>query len=212
MDDAGLAAGVAVTAAERTGQGERPRDFTFVVPNDWARVRVGERADREADVRRIAGVVTAGRPDRDSMFPQVARLLHEAVDGYVREHTVEVYLSLLQLGGLPVACAMAVDVVPPGLTGGSPDQQLAAFLSTAGPTGTAEVVELLCGPVPRVRRRRTSPLPGSPEPVESEVVQYQYAIAGGGFVLLTFATPQLQLLEPLGAIFDAVAGSFRWIP
>ena len=188
-----------------------PRDFTFLVPNDWVRVRVDDRTSREEDVRRIARVVTRGRPDRDSLFPQVVRLLHDTVEAHAREYAVEVYLSLLQSAGLPIACSMVVDVVPSRAAGADPDRGPAAFLATAG-AGDAEVVELMSGLVPRVRRRRTAAVPGAAEAVTSDVVQYRYPIAGGGFVLLTFATPQLQLLEPLTALFDAVAGSFRWLP
>ncbi|MDK3257883.1 hypothetical protein [Blastococcus capsensis] len=181
------------------------------MPNDWARVRVDDRAHREDDVRQIARVVTRGRPDRNSLYPQVVRLLHDTVESHTREYAVEIYLSLLQSGGLPIACSMVVDVVSPQVAGADPDSGPAAFLATAG-AGDAEMVELMSGFVPRVRRRRTATVPGTAEAVESEVVQYRYPIAGGGFVLLTFATPQLQLLEPLTALFDAVAGSFRWLP
>lgn len=188
-----------------------PRDFTFLVPNDWARVRVDDRAHREDDVRRIARVVTRRRPDRNSLFPQVVRLLQDTVEAHARKHAVEVYLSLPQGGGLPIACSMVVDVVPSQQAGAAADGGLLAFLATAG-GGDADVVELMPGPVLRVRRRRTVTVPGTAEAVESDVVQYRYPIADGGFVLLTFATPQRQLLEPLTALFDAVAGSFRWLP
>ncbi|TYP83650.1 hypothetical protein [Blastococcus xanthinilyticus] len=187
-----------------------PRDFTFAVPADWVRIRVVDDAERAADVRRIARAVTRGRPDRDSLLPKVARMLQEAAGARSDSWTVEVYLSLFQEGAPPIACALAVGVVPPQAVpaGGVLD---AAFLAAAGPGGSAEVVELAAGPVPRIRRRTTAPAPGGGV-VGTEVVQYQHAVPGGGCVLLSFSTPQLLLLEPLTALFDAVAGSFRWLP
>ena len=188
-----------------------PRDFTFAVPTDWVRIRVADDAERADDIGRIARAVTRGRPDRDSLMPQVARMLQEAAAARSDSHTVEVYLSLFQEGAPSIACALAVGVVPAQLLGGRAGFLDTAFLAGAGPSGSVEVVELAAGPVPRIRRRMSAPSVGG-QLVESEVVQYQHVMPGGGFVLLSFSTPQLQLLEPLTALFDAVAGSFRWIP
>ncbi|WP_147251733.1 hypothetical protein [Blastococcus sp. TF02-8] len=112
----------------------------------------------------------------------MAQLLQEAAAARADSHTVEVYLSLFQEGAPPIACALAVGVV-----------------------------ELAAGPVPRLRHRMTAPAVGGHQ-VDTEVVQYHHEMPGGGFVLLSFSTPQLQVLEPLVALFDAVAGSFRWLP
>jgi hypothetical protein len=188
-----------------------PSDFTFAVPSDWARIGVMDDAERDRDVRRLARAVTRGRPDGDSLSPRVAQLLQDAVAGHSDEHTVEVYLSLFPEGGLPLACALAVGVVPPAVTGEDGGRVTASFLATAGVEGTAEVLELAAGPVPRVCRRVRTPLPDG-RTMESEVVQYQHLVPGGGVVLLSFSTPQLELVEPLTALFDAVAGSFRWLP
>ena len=87
----------------------------------------------------------------------------------------------------------------------------AAFLTSGGRDGEAGIAELAGGPVPRTRRRVATPLPDGSS-LESHLVQYQHLVPGGGFVLLSFSTPQLQLVEPLEALFDAVAGSFRWVP
>ncbi|MDP5183496.1 hypothetical protein QOZ88_12695 [Blastococcus sp. BMG 814] len=187
-----------------------PRDFTFAVPGDWVRIRVLDDAQRDADVRRIAQAVTRGRPDRDRLMPQVARVLHEAVAARTDSRTVEVHLPVLQKGAPPVACALAVGVVPPR-DGDRPGGEDAAFLAAAGTGATAEVVDLACGPVARLRRRTSAPAPDGRR-VETAVVQYQHPLPGGGFVLLSFSTPLLELLDPLTALFDAVAGSFRWLP
>lgn len=188
-----------------------PRDFTFAVPADWVRIRVADATDLAEDVGRIARAVTRGRPDRDSLMPQVARMLQDAAAAWSDSCTVEVYLSLFQDGAPPVACALAVGVVPPQALADQPGLLDAGFLAGAGSAGSAEVVELAAGPVPRVRRRIPTPGPGD-QLVETEVVQYRHHLPGGGCVLLSFSTAQLLLLEPLVALFDAVAGSFRWIP
>ncbi|MCF6506823.1 hypothetical protein E9549_05295 [Blastococcus sp. MG754426] len=190
--------------------GVRPRDFTFAVPGDWVRIRVLDDAERDADIRRTARAVIRGRPDRDRLMPQVARVLHDAVAARVDSRTVEVHLPVLQEGAPPLACALAVGVVPPA-AGDRPGAHEAAFLAAAGPGGSADVVELPCGPVARLRRRVLAPAPGG-RPVQTAVAQYHHPVPGGGFVLLSFSTPLLELLDPLTALFDAVAGSFRWLP
>ncbi|MGY1718941.1 hypothetical protein ACI8AG_07830 [Blastococcus sp. SYSU DS0552] len=189
----------------------RPRDFTFAVPGDWARIRVLDEARRDADVRRIARAVTRGRPDRDRLMPQVARALHGAAAARSDSHTVEVHLPVLQDGAPPIACALAVGVVPPRPAGDRPGAAEAAFLAAGGAGAAAEVVELAAGPVARLRRRTQAPAPDG-RLLETAVVQYQHPMPGGGYVLLSFSTPLLELLEPLTALFDAVAGSFRWLP
>lgn len=188
-----------------------PSDFTFAVPDDWVRIRVAEPDERESDVRTVARAVTRGRPDRDTLLPQLSRLLSDAATAYGDDHTVEVYLSLVQEGGLPVVCALAVGVVPPQLAPGPAEAVEAAFLHGAGPDGRAEVAELAGGAVPRVRRRVHTEF-GTDQRVESDLSQYCFVVPGGGLVVLSFSTPQLGLLEPLHALFDAVAGSFRWLP
>ncbi|MGY1723574.1 hypothetical protein [Blastococcus sp. SYSU DS0533] len=199
-----------MTAVAPGTVGAPPRDFTFAVPGDWVRIRVLDGVQREADVRRIARAVTRGRPDRDRLMPQVARLLHDAVAARSDSRTVEVHLPVFQEGAPPVACALAVGVVPPR-DGEPPGAEEAAFLAAVGPGTSGEVVELVCGPVARLRRRVLVPAPDGRR-VETAVVQYRHPLPGGGFVLLSFSTPLLELLEPLSALFDAVAGSFRWLP
>lgn len=187
-----------------------PGDFTFAVPDDWVRIRVCNAAERASDVRRLARAVTKGRSDRDALLPKVSQLFQDAASSYADDYTVEVYLSLVQEGSLPLACALAVGVVPPQGAGSDPGQTQAAFLASAAPRGSAELVDLGAGPVPRLCRRVVTEAT-STHRVENYVVQYQHLVPGGGYVVLSFSTPQLLLLEPLTGLFDAVAGSFRWI-
>lgn len=188
------------------------REFTFAVPTDWMRIRVADGAEHAQDISSIARAVTRGRPDRDRVMPEVARLLQDAAAARSDSHTVEVYLSVFQEGAPPIACALAVGVVLPRRPADRPGAWTAAFVAGAQPTGAAEVVELACGPVPRSRSRVSTPVADGGQPVPTEVVQYQHAMPGGGCVLLSFSTVQLPLIEPLTALFDAVAGSLRWLP
>ena len=188
-----------------------PSDFTFALPDDWVRIRVDDDQAQQDDVRSVAREVTRGRPDRDQLLPHVVQLLTDATAAHRTGHTVEVYLALALGSGLPVVAALTVDVVPPRAAPGDVLALRAAFLTAGALEGTAELAELATGPVARSRRRVATPLPDG-SALESEVVQYQHPVPGGGFVLLSFSTPQLQLLEPLSALFDAVAGSFRWLP
>ena len=189
--------------------GTVPRDFTFAVPGDWVRIRVADADEQRQDIADVARAVTRGRADRDRSMPTVAQLLTDAVGGHRTGWTVEVHLPVGR--GRPVACALAVDVVPPQAAPGDDMALRAAFLASGGRNAQADLAQLAGGPVPRVRRRVSSALPDG-SAVESHLVQYQHLVPGGGFVLLSFSTPQLQLVEPLETLFDAVAGSFRWVP
>ena len=184
--------------------------FALDVPPGWARVPVGDAPAAERAVRSLARRLTWSRPDRERVQPLVAELFTGAVAARTSPTTVEVHLALGREPTRPLVCALTVDLVPAPRTA-DPLAVRAAFLSTAGAGGSAEVPALSCGPVPRTVRRRSGALPDGTA-LDSGVVQYLHADAGGGFALLSFATPQVRQLDPLCRLFDTVAGSFRWLP
>lgn len=173
--------------------------LTFAVPQDWWRIRLHEPADRDRDVRTLANALTARRPDADSLHPRLVRLLLDAARSAGDRHAVEVHLAAGDGTGSPVACALAVSLLPPTSAGRVAD------LLAGAPGGVA--VPGVHGP--GADSCRVAPAAGRFAP--SAVVQHLRAAPSGGAVLLAGSVPQLGLLEPLRAVFAAVAGSLRWL-
>lgn len=158
--------------------------FTFVLPCGWARVRLLDPVSRDADVRSLAVRLTRGRPDRHRLVPQLTRHVGAAMTSLHDPHAVEAHLSTTLDGGPPVAAALVVSLLPQG---------------TGAQRTDAEVLPHDGGVVIRQERRA----PGS------LLVQHLFPARDDGAVLLSWSTPQPHLAEPLTAVFDAVAGSFR---
>lgn len=175
---------------------------TLATPADWVRVRLRDDATRDADLVKAARAATRGRSDRDRLVPLVAELLRDAVTAHAVDHTVEVHLPLPR-PGIPLACALAVTVLPPELAPDEPPVEAGQALET---------VLLSCGPVQRVVGVQRTELPSGHGSVDSQVLQYHRQAPDGRRVVLSFSTPLLEILEPLTALFDAVAGSLRWPP
>lgn len=187
-----------------------PRDFSFVTPEDWYCIRVFEPKERKQDVDRLVDLLTRSRPDRDSLAPQVRGFLEAAIDAYADRTTVEIYLSMLRMESIPIGCALVVNVLPPTPLDAASTR--AAFIATAaGSSGQSGAIEVEGAPVPWARRRTRADIDGTHR-YDTEVVQYHYTIPGSaGAVMLSFSTPQIALVDPLRAVFDAVAHSFRWV-
>jgi hypothetical protein len=185
-----------------------PRDFTFVLPDDWARIRLGRR-DRKGDIDRVVDLVTGRRPDRDSLAPQVRRLLEETTER-VDPGAVELYLSFSAPQGYPIACSMTVTLSQQAELGVTAEEVLAGFLTVGGRDADRSAGLHLGHPCGRVARMVPATVEGSR--FDTLVVQHAFVIPGTTeFVLLDFSTPLLPLAEAMSALFDAVARSFTWV-
>lgn len=187
-----------------------PRDFTFVLPDEWFRIRL-DKPSRDDDVDALVDLMTGQRPDRDSLGPALRELVHDACDAVGDLYATEVYLSLSKAAGFPIACSLVVSVVPPQRSRASGAEVVAGFLGAQRDATERGRVEIVAGPAGRVRRRVTAEMDGSHR-YPTEVVQYLVVVPGStGFVMLSFSTPLVGVAEPMCALFDAVAESFRWV-
>ena len=189
-----------------------PVDFNLVVPEDWARLRLGD--GLREDVDRLVDTLTRQRPDRDSLAPELRTLLlRSAQQAHQDPHAVEVYLSMTRVAGFPLAASLAVAILPPGRLGAREGDVLLSVAAEWAARGEVETVELPAGPALRLRRTEGVSLPGhESERVSSLVAQYAVVVPGSsGCVMLSFGSPLGEVAEAMFAVFDAVAGSLRWV-
>jgi hypothetical protein len=196
------------TPTDADGRRRAPRDFTFVVPDDWFRLRLHD-DHRQRDTDALVELLTAKRSDRDSLGPELREMVRN-MTRFVDQHSIELYLSLTAVGGFPVACSLTVTLVeehPDRL--GAHDVVLEFVAATSSVESSSGELDGL----PTGRRERRLPAKiDSQHSYDSIVVQHLLPIPGTtGFVLLDFSTPLVAVREPMIAIFDAIASSFRWV-
>lgn len=110
------------------------------------------------------------------------------------------------------SAAATLAVVFQTVAGSNNPQAMYAELVDGGLAGEVEMVDLAAGPaVRRVGRHREVPEDGT-EPRETAGRQYYLRVPGTDdqIAVLSFATPTLEHEERLGALFEAMAGTFIW--
>ncbi|MDQ3945224.1 MAG: hypothetical protein M3357_08785 [Actinomycetota bacterium] len=98
------------------------------------------------------------------------------------------------------------------VAGSNDPQAMYAELVDGGLAGEVELLDLATGPaVRRVGRHREVPEDGT-EPREAAGRQYYLRVPGTDdqIVVLSFVTPTVEHEERLGALFEAMAGTFIW--
>lgn len=186
----------------------RPRDFTFIVPDDWFRIRLDEE-HRKRDTDGLVELLTSKRSDRDSLGPELREMVRN-MTRFVDEHTIELYLSLSKVQGFPIACSLQVTLVEEHPDRLSPHDVVLEFVAA---TSSVESSSGELDGLPTGRRVRRLPARiDDQHTFDSVVVQHLLPIpATTGFVLLDFSTPLINVQEPMIGIFDAIASSFRWV-
>ncbi|MBB5103439.1 hypothetical protein [Streptomyces spectabilis] len=120
---------------------------------------------------------------------------------------VELYLSVLTVGGVPLASSLLVSLVPEGWPGCRTAYDLARRLAGG------EVVELE-GAGEAVREERAE----APDPerlmgstLATTTVVYNVPVpASQAWLTLTFSTPMEALAPKMVELFDTVAGTLHW--
>ncbi|MEV0438539.1 hypothetical protein AB0I84_10615 [Streptomyces spectabilis] len=120
---------------------------------------------------------------------------------------VELYLSVLTVGGVPLASSLLVSLVPEGWPGCRTAYDLARRLAGG------EVVELE-GAGEAVRQERA----GASDPerlmgstLATTTVVYNVPVpASQAWLTLTFSTPMEALAPKMVELFDTVAGTLHW--
>jgi hypothetical protein len=172
-----------------------PRDYAIVLPDSWCQIPLEpgsrERAIRELVIKQFAGQGSV--PERKA---QLRRILAERAEAAWRAGGIELYLSLLASGSLPLAASLVIRMVPPPSAGSLSPEELVATYGTEG--RPAEIRKLGAGAAVF-----TQPQPGSLD-VHVQVPD------SGAWLLLAFATPVEALAEPMLALFTAIAQTLRW--
>jgi hypothetical protein len=187
--------------------------YKLVVPDDWFSINL-EPGQAERDAARLVSRQFAGIDNAPHLKAQARRELTERADAARKAGGVEMFLSLMQIMGIPIAASLTTYLVPSPPGAVSPDD-LAPLLARDGDQVT--VVDLPAGRAVRIVRDSDAPpeWSGGDVPAQALVsreVQVFVPVPGDGgvWLLLAFSAPLAPLAPVMTNLFDGVSRTLRW--
>lgn len=186
-----------------------PTRLVLATPDTWRGLPLGD----DAALQRAVASVIAERFRGVDDQPLLRRSAEADLLGRARDARdqggVEMYLSTELAGGVPLALTLVVSrtTLPSGRS------DLAAAARELDDLGAQVAqVELPAGPAVRRRRVATPDLVAAyaGASLDSVLVDYLLAAPDGGLVLLSFASPLVEVADALAELFEAVASTARW--
>jgi hypothetical protein len=208
---------------------ERPAGYRLVTPQGWVRIPL-EPGPREQAIRRLVDRQFAGQDH----LPHLRRGAIEELESQARAaHDaagVEMYVSTMVLGPVPVTVSLVVSLVPGPETGQELDEDALEMLAqelVVGPEdadGRRRVegadVRRLPGVGPALRSASTTTVPAAPEQVagfdtgafDTFGVDWFVPVphGTGELLLLSYSSPMMPLREALEGLCDTVTATLVW--
>jgi hypothetical protein len=195
--------------------------YRLVVPDGWFVIDL-EPGRRERSIAALVERQFAGIDNVPHLKAQARQETLAKAESAYSAGGVEMFLSLQQIAGIPVAASLVIFLVPPPATGAVTAEELAATL--AGDEGQVSVVDLPAGTSVRLLRRAGSDgldgFDGSAGRDGSAAFDRDAASAtlevfapvpdSGWWLLLSFAAPIGPLAPALTKLFDAISMTLRW--
>ncbi|WP_122816370.1 hypothetical protein [Nocardioides pantholopis] len=211
----------------------RPAAYRLATPADWWRIDL-EPAARAASINRLVDLQVPA-DDQPLLRRQIRAELEQRAEQAYRSGGVELHLSRMMAGPMPVAASLVVSLVPgapqdparaadgeqPGLAAATAETLAEVLAVSEDPDVSVDSCEVRREPPgPAVRRElttRTPPPPGDPVaeelgPVPGFTVEWFVPVpnGAGACLLLAFSSPLVTLRDQLTGLFDAVAETLRW--
>ncbi|QDQ11492.1 hypothetical protein [Streptomyces spectabilis] len=193
--------------ALRSDWAASPAEYTILVPGGWFQIPLEPPRERDRGILALAERQFRGVDHAPLLKERLMRDLQKRARAACRVGGVELYLSVLTVGGVPLASSLLVSLVPEGWPGCGTAYDLARRLAGS------EVVELE-GAGEAVREERTE----APDPerlmgstLATTTVVYNVPVpASQAWLTLTFSTPMEALAPKMVELFDTVASTLHW--
>jgi hypothetical protein len=189
--------------------------YKIIVPDGWFSVEL-EAGRLERAVTRLVDRQFAGIDNAPHLKAQARQELVERGEAARKSGGVEMFLSLMRVGGLPLAASLTTYLVPSGDGQVGPDD-LARAMAREGDEVT--VVDLPAGRAVRIVRDSAPPeewadpaADDTKQVLVSREVQVFVPVPGGAgsWLLLAFAAPFGPLASAMSKLFDAISQTLRW--
>jgi hypothetical protein len=187
--------------------------YRLVVPEEWFVIDL-EPGRRERSVAALVARQFAGIDNAPHLKAQAREETLAKAEAAYSAGGLEMFLSLQQIAGIPVAASLVTFLVPPPATGAVTAEELAATL--AGDEGRVTVVDLPAGTSVRMLRRAgsdgdaASATAASATTASATLEVFAPVPDSGSWLLLSFAAPIGPLAPALTKLFDAICTTLRW--
>ncbi len=200
------------TAGRAPGTGEVPGTgealgYRVVVPDEWFTVDL-DPVDRLRSVAALVKRQFRGAENVPHLKAQARRELGARARAAYQAGGLELYVSLQEAAGIPLAASLVTFLIP---APGDGSTTTAAGLAQARRADGHEVgvVDLPAGTAVRELRRA---LPGGEHAEPATTLAVFVPVPGSGtWLLLSFSTPLAPLAPALTRLFDAICTTLRWV-
>jgi hypothetical protein len=182
---------------------ETAASYRLVVPDEWFVIDLGP-GRRERSVAALVERQFAGIDNAPHLKAQARQETLAKAEAAYAAGGLEMFMSLQQIAGIPIAASLVTFMVPPPATGAVTAEELAATL--AGEDRKVTVGDLPAGRSVRMLRRSES------DDAEGSATLEVFAPVPGShsWLLLSFAAPLGPLAPALTKLFDAICMTLRW--
>ena len=195
---------VETTAATGRAPGTGPiSGYRLVLPNGWFAVDL-EPGLMERSVAALVKRQFAGTDNAPHLKAQARQQLLAQTQAAQAAGGLEMFLSLQQVAGVPLAASLVIFLVPPPGTEAVTAADLARSL--ARDERRVTVADLPAGQAVRVLRRTGT----EDGPATATLEVFVPVPHNGEWLLLSFATPLGPLAPALTKLFDAICTTLRW--
>jgi hypothetical protein len=177
--------------------------YRLVVPDGWFSIDL-EPGRRERSVAALVKRQFGGTDSAPHLTAQARQQLLAQTQAAQAAGGLEMFLSLQQVAGVPLAASLVIYLVPPSGTEMMTARDLARSLTSDG--RDASVVDLPAGQAVRAVER---PSPTG-EQGSATLEVFVPVPHNGEWLLLSFATPLSPLVPALTKLFDAICTTLRW--
>lgn len=190
---------------------EPPSDYSLIVPQGWFQLHL-EPEERDRSILALAELQFKGIDNRPHLKEQLMRDLQRRAKDAHRVGGLELYLSTLTLGPIPLASSLLVSMPPPGEWPSSGSTlEISDHLQSAGNDVSTVKLPAAGEAVREFRKESASPDSQMGNTLPTTTVTYHVPIPGTTrWLLMTFSTPVDPLADQMVELFDVVAQTLQW--
>ncbi|MFJ4975685.1 hypothetical protein ACIP6X_10145 [Streptomyces coeruleorubidus] len=188
-----------------------PKDYNLVVPDGWFKLSL-DPEDRDRSIIALADQQFHGIDNAPLLKEQMMRELQKTAKDAYQAGGIELYLSTLRVGPLPLSSSLLVSFPMPGTMPASRDvHTLAEVLGRRGAETTVVKLSAAGGAVREFRSEAADPQTQLGNKLPTTTVKFYVPVpATEEWLILSFSTPLDPLARQMVGLFDAVADTLHW--
>jgi hypothetical protein len=172
-----------------------PRDYVITVPDAWVLIPL-QPGFREKAISALIRRQFAGTSGAAGVRATLRRHLTDLTEAAWQTGGIELYLSFMTAGPLPIQATLLITLIPPPPSGPLPVEAVALDAKKRNRS-----VSLMQAPAGTGVRSQGS---------ATDVYFYFSVPESGAWLLLAFSGPEGPLADVMADLFDAIAATLRW--